>query len=157
MDSTELILLNLQESRRRSIKLWKSLPDSWIAWRPDHEAMSFGEMIRHIWSATYHYHMILKNNGSIKIETEDPFAASPIVSIEKEIDLATPYFDHFIAYIQTITQEELSTKLIDRSDVGYQRYLGDMLLRIAYHESVHAGQFLQYMRMTGLQRPLIWD
>ncbi|TKI84551.1 DinB family protein, partial [Bacillus wiedmannii] len=27
----------------------------------------------------------------------------------------------------------------------------------AYHDAVHAGQFLQYLRMINLERPLIWD
>lgn len=49
MNTVDLSILNLKETRRRSILLWRSLPDSWIDWRPDKEAMSFGEMIRHVW------------------------------------------------------------------------------------------------------------
>ncbi|MED4141514.1 DinB family protein, partial [Priestia megaterium] len=26
-----------------------------------------------------------------------------------------------------------------------------------YHESVHAGQLLQYLRIMGVDRPRIWD
>ncbi|QQZ07716.1 DinB family protein [Heyndrickxia vini] len=157
MNSIELSILNLQETRRRSIKLWRSLPDSWIDWRPDKEAMSFGEMIRHVWTGSFYYHLMLQNNGSIKEEAPAPFDQEPITSIEKEIELSSPYFDDFISYVTSLSAEELTTRLIDRGDVGYQRYLGDMLLRIAYHDAVHAGQFLQYLRMIGLERPLIWD
>ena len=59
----------------------------------------------------------------------------------KEIELAQSCFADFIEYVQSISIAELDARLIDRSDVGYQRYLGDMLLRIAYHDAVHAGQF----------------
>ena len=59
----------------------------------------------------------------------------------KEIELAQSCFVDFIEYVQSISIAELDARLIDRSDVGYQRYLGDMLLRIAYHDAVHAGQF----------------
>jgi hypothetical protein len=149
--------LNLKETRRRSIKLWRSLPDSLITWRPDNEAMSFGEMIRHVWSASFHYHMMLKNSGSIKSEIHIPYDKEPITSVGKEIELSQVYFDDFIGYVQSISIKELDSRLIDRSDVGYQRYLGDMLLRIAYHDAVHAGQFLQYLRMVEVERPLIWD
>ncbi|MFO1441722.1 DinB family protein [Bacillus sp. Bva_UNVM-123] len=157
MNAIDLTILNLKETRRRSIKLWESLPDSWITWRPDKEALSFGEMIRHVWSASFHYHMILKNNGSVKTEAPAPYDKVPITTIKEEIELSEIYFADFIDYIQSLSLEELESRLIDRSDVGYQRYLGDMLLRIAYHDAVHAGQFLQYLRMIGLERPIIWD
>lgn len=157
MNAVDLSIWNLRETRRRSIILWRSLPDSWIAWRPDPEAMSFGEMIRHVWSASFHYHLILRNNGSVQTEVHAPYDREAILSIEREIELSEPYFDDFIAYVQSLSKEELASRLIDRSDVGYQRYLGDMLLRIAYHDAVHAGQFLHYLRMAGLQRPMIWD
>ena len=32
-----------------------------------------------------------------------------------------------------------------------------MLLRVAYHESVHTGQLLDYLRTAGVPRELIWD
>jgi len=31
-----------------------------------------------------------------------------------------------------------------------------ILLRIAYHEAVHTGQLLSYLRTLGLERPMIW-
>lgn len=114
-------------------------------------------MIRHVWSASYHYHLVVRNNGSVQTEANAPYDQEPITSIEREIELSQPYFDDFIAYVQSLSTEELESRLIDRSDVGYQRYAGDMLLRIAYHDAIHAGQFLQYMRMAGLERPIIWD
>ncbi|MED2149537.1 DinB family protein, partial [Bacillus thuringiensis] len=43
------------------------------------------------------------------------------------------------------------------SDVGYTRNLGDMLMRMAYHEAVHTGQLLRDMRALGLKRPHLWD
>ena len=49
MNAIDLSILNLKETRRRSIKLWRSLPDSLLSWKPDNEAMTFGEMIRHVW------------------------------------------------------------------------------------------------------------
>ena len=50
--------------------------------------------------------------------------------------MAQSYFTDFIEYVQSINIAELDSTLIDRSDVGYQRYLGDMLLRIAYHDAM---------------------
>lgn len=157
MNSIELCILNLTETRRRSIKVWESIPDSWLSWRPDKNAMSFGEMIRHTWTGSYYYHLLLINNGKITNEEEDPFENEPITSVKSEINMSLPYFNDFIKYVESSSSEELEERLIDRSDVGYQRYMGDMLLRIAYHDAVHTGQLLQYLRMVGLERPKIWD
>jgi len=64
------------------------------------------------------------------------------------------------ALLQTVLElsdEDLDNIEIDRRDVGYVRKAGDFILRIAYHEAVHAGQMLQYLRMAGVPRPSIWD
>ncbi len=53
MNAIDLSILNLKETRRRSEKLWNSLPNNFLNWKPDPEAMSFGEMIRHVWSSTF--------------------------------------------------------------------------------------------------------
>ena len=62
MNAIDLSILNLKETRRRSEKLWNSLPDNFLNWKPDHEAMSFGEMIRHV-CINFYYHMILKTTA----------------------------------------------------------------------------------------------
>jgi len=46
---------------------------------------------------------------------------------------------------------------IERKEVGQSKKLGDYLNRIAYHESVHTGQILSYLRTIGIDRPQIWD
>ena len=158
MHTIDFMIHNFQETRRRSILTWRALPDEWLGWRPDRHALSFGEMIRHVWSSTHGYHQILRNHGSVGLEPVDaPYKEHPIRSVEEEIVLSQPYFEAFLEEVRSYTEADLADRLIDRSDVGYQRYLGDMLLRIAYHDAVHTGQFLQYMRMLGLERPEIWD
>ena len=43
------------------------------------------------------------------------------------------------------------------SEVGQSKKLGDYLNRIAYHESVHTGQMLSYLRMLRIEIPQILD
>lgn len=35
MTQSELIILNFTEIRRRSVKLWNGLPESFYSWKPD--------------------------------------------------------------------------------------------------------------------------
>lgn len=156
MNSIELAVLNLQEIRRRSIKLWRALPDEKLAWKPDEQALSLGETIRHVWTSQVYYYEALKLGKSLTYY-EEPFENHPVISVEEEISRSLPYFEDFLSYVRTLTEKDLKICKVDRSDVGYIRTYGDMLNRIGYHESVHTGQFLQMMRTAGISRPNIWD
>lgn len=72
-------------------------------------------------------------------------------------DFAFPFREKFLEAVKKFKPEELSSIEIIRSEKGQRRKLGDYLLRIAYHESVHTGQMLAYLRELRLERPLIWD
>ncbi|UOR12804.1 DinB family protein [Halobacillus amylolyticus] len=156
MNSIELVKLNLTEVRRRSIKVWSSIPSDVLQWRPDEEAMTSLEMIRHVLESEHYYHMAIKNKGSLS-NFESPFDNVPLQSVQKELEFAEPYREAFLETISTYKAEDLSNIKIDRSNVGYIRSLGDMLLRIAYHESIHTGQLLDYLRTAGVPRADIWD
>lgn len=80
----------------------------------------------------------------------------PFNTVEDELIIAVPFRNQFIETI-SFSDEDLKIIKIDRSDVGYIRDLGDMLLRIAYHESIHTGQLLDYLRSAKVTIPDIWD
>ncbi|WP_234974644.1 DinB family protein [Tenacibaculum agarivorans] len=65
MDSKSIILLNFKETRRRSIKLWKGIPTEYLHWKPDMQAMSCIEMVRHVLEGEHLYHTIIKNKGNL--------------------------------------------------------------------------------------------
>ncbi|MEH7118928.1 DinB family protein [Neobacillus vireti] len=156
MNSIELIILNLKEVRRRSIKVWRSIPEEKLCWKPDKEAMNCQEMVRHVLESEHYYHLALKNKGSLSV-FNSPFENRPFTSVNSELEFAEPYRNQFINTIRSFSEEDLTNIKIDRSDAGYIRNLGDMILRIAYHESVHTGQLLDYLRTAGVPRIRIWD
>jgi len=118
--------------------------------------MTCVEMVRHVLESEYYYHLAIKNLGSLK-EFDSPFEKRPLQSIKDELKFAASYHQQFLDMITTFSEEDLTNIQIDCSDVGYIRSLGDMLTRIGYHESVHAGQLLQYLRIMEVDRPRIWD
>lgn len=158
VNQSDLIILNFEEIRRRSIKVWKAVPSKLLDWKPDEDAMTCAEMIRHILEAEFFYHHILMGEGSGVLKNlSNPFDSKKFTTVEDDLTFAQPYREKFISYIKTINPSDLENINIDRSDVGYVRTLGDMLMRIAYHESVHTGQLLDYIRTMGIDRPQIWD
>jgi hypothetical protein len=56
MNSIEIILLNFEEIRKRSIKLWNGIPNEHLNWKPDENAFSIIEMIRHVLEVEYLFH-----------------------------------------------------------------------------------------------------
>ncbi|QTB24271.1 DinB family protein [Lysinibacillus sphaericus] len=156
MNSIDVLVLNFEEVRRRSIKLWTSIPQEKLLWKPDNEAMSCIEMVRHVLESEHYYHLAIKNKGSLT-DYDSPFENQAYSTVEAELLTAAPYRLEFIETVQSFTDEDLTSIRIDRSDVGYIRNLGDMLLRIAYHESVHTGQLLDYLRTAKVTIPKIWD
>ncbi|KZS39254.1 hypothetical protein AWE51_11940 [Aquimarina aggregata] len=156
MNSIEIILLNFSETRRRSIKLWKGIPDEFLNWKPDQKAFSILEMIRHTLETEHLFHTIIKNRGDLG-DYKSPWMDLEYSNLENELAIAKKYREDFISMIQNLTASDLKTIRIERREVGQSKNLGDYLNRIAYHESVHTGQMLGYLRTLGVNRPLIWD
>ena len=156
MTLNDLLILNLEEVRRRSVKIWRAIPAARNDWKPDAHAMTCIELVRHVLEGEYLYMSMLKNGGSLESE-ESPWTSEPSTSIESEMEFAAPYRREFLDLLRSYRPEELNTMKVDRSDKGYVRDAADFVLRMAYHESVHAGQMLGYLRMMSVPRPHIWD
>ena len=99
---------------------------------------------------------MLKARRSVD-ESISPFRQRPLTSVEDEIAFALPHRTELIGLISSFNAEMLETVRIDRTDKGYVRPAGDFILRIAYHEAVHTGQLLSYLRAIDVSRPNIWD
>lgn len=118
-----------------------------LNWKPVPDTLTCAEMIRHLLEGEFRYHQILIGGGSKALaDLSNPF---------KNKDKS--YREDFLSYIKSLSASDLENVQIDRSDVGYVRYLGDKLLSIAYHESVHTVQLFDYMRTMGIDRLKIWD
>jgi uncharacterized damage-inducible protein DinB len=156
MNSIEIIILNFEEIRRRSIKLWSGIPVEFYSWKPDEEAMSCLEMVRHILESEHLFHKIVENRGNLG-DYVSLWEGRIYTNLQDEIDFAKPYRENFFKTIKEFSSEDLSKIEIVRSEKNQRRILGDYLQRIAYHEAVHTGQILTYLRTLGVERPQIWD
>lgn len=156
MNSIELILVNFSEIRRRSIKLWEGIPNESLNWKPDEKAFSVIETIRHVLETEYLFHRIIENRGNLG-DYKSPWTDLSYSDVRNELAIAETYRAKFLEMIQNLTESDLGTIRIERTEVGQSKILGDYLNRIAYHESVHAGQLLNYLRTAGIERPQLWD
>lgn len=156
MNSIEIILLNFSETRRRSTKLWYGIPNEYMNWKPDENAFTIIEMIRHILEGEHLFHKIVENRGDLG-NYQSPWKELKYSSLKNELEFSKKYQTEFLSMINGLNQSDLENVRIERKEVGQSKKLGDYLNRIAYHESVHTGQMLSYLRTIGIDRPQIWD
>lgn len=156
MDSKSIILLNFKETRRRSINLWKGIPFEYLHWKPDSKAMSCIEMIRHVLEAEYLFHTIIKNRGNLGDYTS-PWEGLAFIDVQHELQFAEPYKVELYGMIEQLSESDLTNIIIDRKEVNQVKQLGDYLNRMVYHEAVHTGQLLSYLRTLNITRPQVWD
>jgi uncharacterized damage-inducible protein DinB len=156
MTSNEIIVLNFEEIRRRSIKLWSEITPENYHWRPDIHAMTMLEMVRHVLEGEHLFHIIVNKRGNLG-DYKSPWQDRPLINLQDEIDFAKPFRMDFIKTLHSFKAKDFEQIEIIRSEKGQRRKLGDYLQRIAYHEAVHTGQMLSYFRTLRLEIPLIWD
>ena len=156
MNPTEIILLNFSEIRRRSIKLWNGIPNEYMNWKPDENAFTIIEMIRHILEGEHLFHKIIENKGNLG-NYKSPWSGMKYTDLKNELNFAETYRADFLSMVNELNESDLENVRIERKEVGQSKKLGDYLNRIAYHESVHTGQILSYLRTIGIDRPQIWD
>ncbi len=156
MNSIETILLNFSEIRRRSLKLWSGIPNEYLNWKPDESAFTIIEMIRHVLEGEHLFYKIIENRGNLG-DYQSPWKELQYSNLKNELDFSKKYRTEFLEMINGLKEFDLNTVKIERKEVGQSKILGDYLNRIAYHESVHTGQILSYLRTIGIERPQIWD
>ena len=156
MNSIEIILLNFSEIRRRSIKLWNGIPNEYLNWKPDENAFTVIEMIRHVLEGEHLFHKIIENLGNLG-SYQSPWKGVEYSELKNELEFSEKYRTEFLSMINGLKESDLENVRIERKEVGQSKKLGDYLNRIAYHESVHTGQILNYLRTIGVDRPQIWD
>ncbi len=156
MNAKEVLILNFEEVRRRSIKIWTSISEEDLFWKPDPGAMSCFEMIRHVLESENIYHHIILHRGALG-NYESPLTGNPYTTVDDELKNAQPYREKFLKMVHSFSLKELEEVYITRKEKKQHRKLGDYLLRMAYHESVHTGQLLDYLRTLNAPRPAIWD
>ena len=156
MNSIEIILLNFYEIRRRSLKLWSGIPNEYLNWKPDEDAFTIIEMIRHILEGEHLFHQIIENRGDLG-DYLSPWKELTYTNLKNEITFSKKYRAEFLNMINDLNESDLKSIKIERKEVGQSKILGDYLNRIAYHEAVHTGQLLDYLRTIGINRPQIWD
>ena len=101
MNSIEIILLNFYEIRRRSLKLWSGIPNEYLNWKPDEDAFTIIEMIRHILEGEHLFHQIIENRGDLG-DYLSPWKELTYTNLKNEITFSKKYRAEFLNMINDL-------------------------------------------------------
>ncbi|MDX8553509.1 DinB family protein [Tenacibaculum sp. 1B UA] len=113
-------------------------------------------MIRHTLEGEHLFHAIIKNRGDLS-NYKSPWVDLAYSNLKNELSFAEQYHNSFMEMIKTFNEADLENIRIERKEVGQSKTLGDYLNRMVYHEAVHTGQMLGYLRTLSVKCPQIWD
>lgn len=149
------IIQNLEETRRRSIKIWESIPETYWHWKTDSTSMSLIETVRHILDGDEWYKQHIQDRDTVNLNYEKIFGERTYLSIQNELEINRKSRSDFITYLQSFSDSDLETILIMRRNGT--KSLSLFLTEIAYHEAFHAGQIQLCLRILHVPRENIWD
>ena len=108
MNPPDVIRLNAEEVRRRSVKLWEGIPADKLDWRPDPEARSCIEIVRHVLEGEYLYMMMVRTGRSV-LDESSPFGGRPCTSVRDELNFAAPFHQQYLDFLATLTGDDLTS------------------------------------------------
>ncbi len=156
MDIRKIILDQKRAIRRRTQQVLELLQPEQMPWRPAPEALTIGEMLRHLW---------VSEVGVRGVALEGDFGYY-LVRVPKGLRavLGTPgTLEEELAGLERVHEETL--RLVgeyplerfdeERSEesLGYRRKVYAILLGINEHEVHHRAQLMTYLRMLGTPVP----
>src|ERR1043166_9259277 len=101
----DLLVLNLTEIRRRSLKVWQALPPDKLEWRPTPDAFSAIGLIRHVLEDDLNYALIIENRGRLP-ETTDHFADRPVATVADDLEFAAPFRARLLATVRSFSDAD---------------------------------------------------
>lgn len=153
MTAIETILLNFELARERSLMIFQAIPEEHLHWKPDAEAQSLIETVRHIYECDDWFTQIIRHQMDAEKFAAD-FESRPYYSIADEIEQGKPYQDELRKLVSSFTDHDLENLRVVRPK--WNKSLGEFLLRCVYHETYHAGQLQWFLRMLDTPRPNVW-
>jgi DinB superfamily len=116
MTTIESIILNFEEIRRRSIKLWSGVIPEFYQWRPDINAQSCIGMIRHVLETENIYRLIIINKGGNADDFISPWKDKPFTDLQNELEFAMPFRKEFLETLRGFTPGDLTSIEIVRNE-----------------------------------------
>ena len=156
VDIQELYLKQKEALRGRTRQVTSLLREDHITWRPVPDALSVGEMLRHVWVSEQGMRKIALSGNFTYLEKRVPGGLSAVLGAPRTIAQE-------IASLESTQAETLALAAafpLDRWEeervhegLGIRRTVAQILFGLNDHEVHHRAQLMTYLRMLGSPVP----
>jgi uncharacterized damage-inducible protein DinB len=152
MEFRDLFVKQKESVRRRTREALELLRPEDLAWRPEKDALTVGEMLQHLWVAEEGVRRVALDGDFSYYETRVPHGLratlGPERALAEEIENIERVHRETLAAVSACPEERFEEERANER-LGFRRKVYVILLGINEHEVHHRAQLMTYLRMLG--------
>lgn len=156
MDVKALFLKQKDAVRRQTRQVLEAVRADQLGWRPEKEAISMGEMLRHIWMSEEGVRRVALEGDFSYYEARIPQGLRAVLgtlgSLEEEKENLERVHGETLALVSVFPLERFEEERAHDA-LGYRRKVYAVLFGITEHEIHHRAQLMTYLRLLGTPMP----
>jgi len=156
MDIKELFLKQKEAQRARTREVLALVRPEMLAWRPEKDALSVGEMLRHLWVSEEGVRRLALEGSFAYYERRIPEGLRAVLGTPRALAEELADIEHVhnetLAAVRAFPAEQLETERVHEG-LGFRRKVSVILLGINEHEIHHRAQLMVYLRILGSPVP----
>jgi uncharacterized damage-inducible protein DinB len=156
MDLKEFFLKQKEAIRGRTRQVVGMIRAEHLGWRPEKDALTVGEMLRHLWLSEEGVRRVALEANFAYYERRIPQGLRAVLGVpgalEEELRNLERVHNETIAAVGRFPFERWDEERI-HDGLGFQRKAGTILLGINEHEIHHRAQLMTYLRILGTPVP----
>jgi uncharacterized damage-inducible protein DinB len=156
MNLQEFFLKQKEASRARTRQVFALLQEDHMTWRPVPDALTVGEMLRHMWVSEDGVRRVALEGDFAYYEKRIPQGLSAVIGKPGELSAEIAEIER--THAETLTAaaqfplERWEEERVDEG-LGFRRKIAVILFGIHEHEVHHRAQLMTYLRMLGSPAP----
>ena len=127
-----------------------------LGWQPEKEALSVGEMLRHLWVSEEGVRRVALESNFAYYERRIPQGLRAVLGtlegLEEELANLERVHSQTLAAVRAFPPERMEEDRVHQA-LGFRRKVYVILLGINEHEIHHRAQLMTYLRMLGTPVP----
>jgi uncharacterized damage-inducible protein DinB len=156
MDLKDFFLKQKEAIRARTRQVAGMIRPEYLDWRPEKDALSVGEMLRHLWVSEEGVRRVALEGNFAYYETRIPKGLRAVLgkpgTLEEELADLERVHRETLAAVKAFPAERWEEERVNES-FGFRRKIAVILLGINEHEVHHRAQLMTYLRMLGTPVP----
>ncbi len=156
MDMKDFFLKQKEAIRKRTRQVTAMIRAEHLAWRPEKDALTVGEMLQHLWVSEEGVRRAALEGNFAYYETRIPSGLravlGPAGALEDELRNLERVHNDTLAAAAACPLERWDEERVHEG-LGFRRKVGVILLGINEHEIHHRAQLMTYLRMLGTPVP----